>query len=169
MASVFEKLIGIARGLRGPAPEPAGPQFGAIPYRLVEGQLVVLLITSRGRGRWIFPKGGLVKGMTPWDSAAQEAWEEAGVEGEIEQTPIGTYRLPVTAERPAPVDVQMFPLLVTCQNADWKEGGQRYRHWAVLPEARRLITHDGLAEVATALGERETNAVQAPKTRRMAQ
>lgn len=28
------------------AAEPAGPQYGAIPYTFVDGQLVLLLITS---------------------------------------------------------------------------------------------------------------------------
>lgn len=135
--------------------EPAGPQYGALPYKIVDGQLVVLLITSRGRGKWIFPKGGLMEGRTPWDSAAHEAYEEAGVEGEIEETPIGSYFLPVTADRPLRVEVQVFPLKVTSQREDWKEMGQRYRHWAVLPEAKRLITHEGLADLAVALAQRE--------------
>ena len=140
-----------------PPVEPAGPQYGALPYQMVDGHLTVLLITSRGRGKWIFPKGGLMEGKTPWESAAHEAYEEAGVEGEIEETPIGSYFLPVTEERPKPVEVKMYPLLVTSQREDWKEMGQRYRHWAVLAEAKRLITHEGLADVALALAQRETS------------
>lgn len=139
-----------------PVAEPAGPQYGAIPYTFVDGQLVLLLITSRGRGKWIFPKGGLVAGMTPWESAMLEASEEAGVEGEIENGPIGSYFLPVTDERPAPVEVKMYPMLVTAQREDWHEMGQRYRHWAVLPEAKRLITDEGLAELAGLLVQRAT-------------
>ncbi|WP_417310396.1 NUDIX hydrolase [Devosia sp.] len=135
--------------------EPAGPQVGALPYTIVDGQLVVLLITSRGRGKWIFPKGGLMDGKTPWDTAAHEAWEEAGVEGDIDHEPIGSYWLPVTEERPAPIEVKLYPLRVARQREDWKERGQRYRHWAVLPEAKRLITHEGLADVAVALAQRE--------------
>lgn len=146
---------------RKPPVEPAGPQFGALPYRIVDGQLVVLLITSRGRGKWIFPKGGQMNGKTPWESAAHEAYEEAGVEGEIETVPIGSYVLPVTDERPQPVEVKMFPLLVTSQREDWKEMGQRYRHWAVLAEAKRLITHEGLADVAVALAQREAGKPKA--------
>ncbi|WP_127144347.1 NUDIX hydrolase [Pelagibacterium montanilacus] len=153
---MFESLLGMLRSLAGRQKvEPAGPQSGALPYRIVDGQLVVLLVTSRGRGRWIFPKGGLKQGYTAWDSAALEAYEEAGVEGVVEQKPIGSYMLPVTDERPKPVEVEMFPLLVTHQRDDWKEQGQRYRHWAVLSEAKRLITHDGLADVAVALAQRE--------------
>lgn len=163
---MIARLLAFLRRFQRVPPEPAGPQFGALPYTIVDGQLVVLLITSRGRGKWIFPKGGLIEGMTPWESAAHEAYEEAGVEGEIEQTPIGSYLLPVTEERPKPVEVDIFPLRVTRQREDWKEQGSRYRHWAVLAEARRLITHDGLAEVAVALAQRELGSgkVQDEKT-----
>ena len=74
------KALKLIQRLHISAPEAAGPQFGALPYTIRDGQLVVLLITSRGRGKWIFPKGGLVEGMTPHDSAAHEAWEEAGLQ-----------------------------------------------------------------------------------------
>lgn len=161
---MFERLLALVRRSFAREIEPAGPQYGALPYAIVDGQLTVLLITSRGRGKWIFPKGGLIEGKTPWESAAYEAYEEAGVEGEIEETPIGSYFLPVTTERPAPVEVQIFPMRVTRQRDDWKEMGQRYRHWAVLPEARRLITHDGLAEVAARLAQRELGPAS-PKAR----
>lgn len=159
---MLERMAAILRRWRTPEPEPAGPQFGALPYTVVDGQLVVLLVTSRGRGKWIFPKGRLIDGSTPWESAAQEAFEEAGVKGEIEEKPIGSYFLRVTDERPAPVEVQVFPLKVTKQLDKWREQGQRYRHWAVLPEAKRLITQDGLAEIAIALAQREQTA---PKDR----
>lgn len=152
---MFEKLVALVRRSFSREVEPAGPQYGALPYAIVDNQLTVLLITSRGRGKWIFPKGGLMEGKTPWESAAHEAYEEAGVAGEIEQTPIGSYFLPVTSERPAPVEVKLFPMRVTEQREDWKEMGQRYRHWAVLPEAKRLITHKGLAELAVSLARRE--------------
>ena len=152
---MLTKVLRIVRRLQGARPEPAGPQYGAVPYTILDGQLVVLLITSRGRGKWIFPKGGLIEGMTPWESAAHEAYEEAGVVGDIESKPIGSYFLPVTEERPKPIEVAMFPLRVTSQREDWKEQGQRYRHWAVVAEAKRLITHEGLADVAIALAQRE--------------
>ncbi len=168
---MLRPAIKFFKSLRPAAPEPAGPQFGALPYTVLNGELVVLLITSRGRGKWIFPKGGLVEGMTPWESAALEAYEEAGVEGEIEKSPIGSYYLPVTEERPAPIEVKVFPLRVTLQREDWQERGQRYRHWAVLPEARRLITHEGLADLAVALAQRELGIGrhQDPKTVTIAQ
>ncbi|GGA63126.1 NUDIX hydrolase [Pelagibacterium lentulum] len=161
---MLERLFAMFRGFQPAEVELPGPQFGALPYTVVDGHCVVLLVTSRGRGKWIFPKGRQVEGMTAWDSAALEAYEEAGVEGEIEQSPIGSYYLPVTEERPAPIEVQIFPLRVTNQLQDWKEKRQRYRHWAVVPEAKRLITHDGLADVAIALAQREARKRQTPNS-----
>lgn len=163
---MLTRLLKLFRRFRPTPPEAAGPQFGALPYTIIDGQLVVLLITSRGRGKWIFPKGGQIEGMTPWESAAREAWEEAGVTGDIEERPIGSYFLPVTDERPRPIEVKVFPLRVTGQREDWRERGQRYRHWAVIAEARRLITHDGLADLAVALAHRElgTGRHQTAKT-----
>lgn len=155
---MLKKLFALFAGRRVREVEHAGPQYGALPYTIIDGQLTVLLITSRGRGKWIFPKGAQMEGKTPWESAALEAYEEAGVVGEIEETPIGSYILPVTDERPAPVEVKVFPMRVTEQRDDWKEMGQRFRHWAVLPEAKRLITHEGLADIAVKLAYRELGA-----------
>ena len=59
---------------------------------MVGNQPVFLLITSRRTGCWIFPKGSLMEGLAPWESAAQEAFEEAGVEGHVDPAPLGTYR-----------------------------------------------------------------------------
>ena len=163
---MLSKVVTLLRRLRPPLSEPAGPQYGALPYTVVEGQLVVLLITSRGRASGS-SQGRADRGDDRLgESAAHEAYEEAGVTGEIEQTPIGRYFLPVTEERPQPVEVDIFPLRVTGQREDWQEKGQRYRHWAVLAEARRLITHDGLADVALALAQRELGSgkPQSPKT-----
>jgi 8-oxo-dGTP pyrophosphatase MutT (NUDIX family) len=53
--------------------------------------LEFLLVQSRG-GRWIFPKGGVEAGLTQAQSAALEAFEEAGVHGRIEEMPFARYR-----------------------------------------------------------------------------
>ena len=114
-----------------PSDDPnAKRQFGAIPYTLVRGQVVFLLITSRGSGRWIFPKGDPMEGLEPWETAAQEAIEEAGVEGDVEITPIGSYRtMKSLAIRRTVIEVDMFPLKLTRQMDDWPEKQKRHRHW----------------------------------------
>ena len=49
------------------------PQSGVIPYRVREGQVEVLVITSSDGLRWVVPKGLVEPGMTAADSAAKEA------------------------------------------------------------------------------------------------
>ncbi|HEV7278251.1 MAG TPA: NUDIX hydrolase [Devosiaceae bacterium] len=126
-------------------------QAGAIPYAVVDGQVVFLLVTARHSGRWIFPKGALSKSRTPWETAAREAREEAGVSGEVAQQPIGSYRTSSGDGQRSLAEVDMFPLLVTEQHDEWPEMAERHRHWVILPEARRLLAYRRLAALAEAL------------------
>lgn len=130
-------------------------QFGAIPYTVVDSQVVFLLVTSRGTGRWIFPKGDPMKGLAPAQVAAQEALEEAGIEGEVDTAPLGSYRAFKTmAFRRKIIEVEMYPLRVTQQWNDWPEKGRRHRHWAILPEAKRLLSDARVADLALKLNKR---------------
>lgn len=129
-------------------------QAGALPYALVDGRMAFLLVTSRRSGKWIFPKGAIEPGFTPWDSAANEALEEAGVSGEIEQSPVGSYRASIGNDGVTLVDVDLYPLLVTQQHEHWREDQQRMRHWVTLPEARRLLADRSLGRLAAALHDR---------------
>lgn len=126
-------------------------QAGAMPYSLVDGRVVFLLITSRRTGRWIFPKGDIEPNMSPWESAALEAQEEAGVTGEVGTEPVGSYRSSASTDGSSLVDVDLFPLRVETQLDTWKEMDQRLRHWAVLPEARRLLNDSSLSRLAAKL------------------
>jgi 8-oxo-dGTP pyrophosphatase MutT (NUDIX family) len=130
---------------------PGMRQSGALPYSVIDGRVVFLLITSRRTGRWIFPKGDIEPGMTPWESAAVEAMEEAGVSGQIAVEPIGSYRSSASADGSSLVDVDLYPLRVETQLDVWKEMDQRLRHWAVLPEARRLLNDRALSRIAVLL------------------
>src|SRR3712207_7349402 len=58
-------------------------QVAALPFRIRDGRIEVLLVTSRETKRWLIPKGWPMKGKKPHKAAAQEAEEEAGVKGEI--------------------------------------------------------------------------------------
>lgn len=65
-------------------------QVAAVCYRIVKRGPEFLLVQTRG-GRWIFPKGGAEPGLTYAQSAALEAFEEAGVHGRIEAIPFARY------------------------------------------------------------------------------
>jgi 8-oxo-dGTP pyrophosphatase MutT (NUDIX family) len=134
---------------------PVERQFGAIPYALVRGQVAFLLITSRRSGRWIFPKGAVIEGLSPRALAAREALQEAGVVGTVEADCIGSYRDWKTRNLMRhPIEVFLFPMRVEQQLDAWQEAGQRYRHWAILPEARRLLENPSLVEMIAKIDER---------------
>lgn len=126
-------------------------QAGALPYAIVDGRMAFLLVTTRRSGKWIFPKGTIEPHMPAWESAALEALEEAGVAGTIAQSPVGSYRASAGLDGATLVDVDLYPLEVTEQFDSWKEQRQRMRHWATLPEARRLLTDRTLGQLATRL------------------
>ncbi|MFY9675566.1 MAG: NUDIX domain-containing protein [Terriglobales bacterium] len=76
-------------------------QVAAICYRAGAAGIEFLLVRTRG-GRWIFPKGGVEPGLTQAQSAALEAFEEAGVHGRIEEMPFARYRLAKSSESKSP-------------------------------------------------------------------
>ena len=63
----------------------------AVCYRLRGGQPEFLLVRTRS-GHWTFPKGAVDGDATHADAAAREAFEEAGVTGQVERLPFLSYR-----------------------------------------------------------------------------
>lgn len=121
-------------------------QAGAIPWRRRGSALEVLLITSRSSGRWLFPKGNIDPGALARETALQEAWEEAGVAGDLAPRAIGSYSAFKTlpAGGVQPTIVEMYPLQVATCEDDWPERGERERRWTPAPEATDLVTEQGL-------------------------
>jgi 8-oxo-dGTP pyrophosphatase MutT (NUDIX family) len=113
-------------------------QFAALPFRLVEERLEVLLITSRETRRWIIPKGWAEKGTKPHTMAAREAFEEAGVRGKVGKLPYGSYRYEkrLTEKRSVECQVTVFLLEVEQEMEDWPEKGERERRWLSRPRPR---------------------------------
>ncbi|HEU0095949.1 MAG TPA: NUDIX hydrolase [Rhizomicrobium sp.] len=124
-----------------------GRQVAALCWR---GEIPeVLLITSLNTKRWILPKGWPMDGMTLAQSAAREAFEEAGVEGVIGPAPIGNY--PYLKERKdggaMACSVDVFAMEVTGQAADWLEKGARELIWLPLDQAAAKVTEPGLRQI----------------------
>jgi 8-oxo-dGTP pyrophosphatase MutT (NUDIX family) len=65
-------------------------QVAAVCYRIGKRGIEFLLVQTTG-GRWIFPKGGVEPGLTHAQSAALEAFEEAGVHGRMEKFAFARY------------------------------------------------------------------------------
>ena len=146
------------------ATRTVGIQYAVLPYRIEAQQVDILLITSRGTRRWVIPKGWPIKGLKPQDAAALEAAEEAGVIGEVEDRPLGSYGYikQLKADQETAVQVIVFPFRVDGHTPDFKERGQRawewfsYRKAATLvaePSLRRLIRDFGAARSPTFLAQ----------------
>ena len=144
-----------------------GVQYAALPYRIEAGQVRILLITSRGTQRWVIPKGWPMNGLKPNEAAAVEAMEEAGVVGEIEAAPIGSYRYlkALKADEEIAVQVIVFPLLVRGQADDWKEQGQRRAQWVRHQRAAALVAEPALRRLIQDFGADRTPGLLAQSWR----
>lgn len=120
-------------------------QYGALCWRRARGKVEVLLVTSRETGRWVIPKGWPIPDLTPEASAAREAWEEAGVKGEVGSACLGVfaYEKVIDHTLPGPPTlpcvVTVFPLRVTRQNRSFPEAGQRRMKWFPQDKAARKV------------------------------
>ncbi|WP_299490225.1 NUDIX hydrolase [Acaryochloris sp. IP29b_bin.137] len=116
----------------------------ALPYLIQPDGLKVVLITSRKRRRWIIPKGEIESDLTAWDSAAKEAWEEAGIEGVIATESLGTYE---HQKWGSTCMVQVFPLAVTQLHCQWLEDHERQRRVVTVAKAHKLIEMKSLRKM----------------------
>lgn len=130
-------------------------QVGALPYRVTtEGQVEVMVITSRRKGRFLFPKGWKMKGKSRTEAAAQEAMEEAGVIGTPLSKPIGRYRYRKRlGAAKTSVTVTVFPMRVRHEMKNWREQNDRKRSWVKPLEAAELIENPSLAKLVPNSGE----------------
>lgn len=128
-------------------------QVGAIPIRKgANGQLEVLLVTSRDTGRWIIPKGWTSKRMSDSKAAAREARQEGGVTGKITSKPIGGYRYrKIEIDGGRMVDVAVYLLTVKKEKSRWSEQDQRERAWFDVKTAARRVREAKLAELIRSL------------------
>jgi len=75
----------------GNKPDHYYRQSAVIPYLYDQGGTKVLLITTLKSRKWTLPKGIVEPGLSPWFSALKEAFEEAGIRGEVEKQVFGRF------------------------------------------------------------------------------
>jgi len=110
-----------------------------------DNDVEILLITTRKKRRWSIPKGWPIEDITPQQTAAVEAYEEAGVRGATGGKRVGKFRKRRIRNNQSVVcDVEIFPLRVGRQEGDWPEKHQRSRIWVAPREAARLVKKPGL-------------------------
>lgn len=117
-------------------------QSSVIPYRIHNGVLEILLIRSSKRKHWVIPKGIQEPGLTPQQSAAKEAREEAGVEGVVDNRPISHYHY---RKWGAECRVELYPMAVErlIDAPEWEES-HRGRRWVTPEEAASMVQQPAL-------------------------
>ena len=128
-------------------PEYYYTQSAVIPYRRTGGGLEILMITSRKKKRWVLPKGIVEPGLSPRDSAAREALEEAGIEGAISTESCGSYRYEKWG---GTCTVDVFPMAVETVHDRWLEDF-RDREWVSLEEAAARVREEDLRGILRSL------------------
>ncbi|MBF0155792.1 MAG: NUDIX hydrolase [Magnetococcales bacterium] len=124
-------------------------QSGVVPFRRQAGGGVeVLLITSRKGSHWIIPKGIVDKGLTPVESAAKEAWEEAGVRGTVGGRLLGSYQY---AKWGGTCTVAVYAMEVHTVADSWLESF-RERRWFSLATAIEQVHEKRLKKILGTFG-----------------
>src|SRR5690349_16713310 len=99
-------------------------QAAAVPVRRIGRNLQVCIIRRKPSGSWGIPKGIVDPGATHEQTALNEAWEEAGIQGRLLGGAIGTYRYKKWKTR---LTVAVYVMEVTHQEQTWDEAEFRER------------------------------------------
>lgn len=132
-------------------------QSSVIPYRVRDGQPEILVVMSSKCKHWVVPKGVSDPATSLQASAAKEAFEEAGVEGEVGEQPLGSYTYKKWG---AECTVQVYPMAVThiIDETSWEES-HRGREWLSPKQAMKRVKQPELKPMIQTLVERlETQA-----------
>lgn len=128
-------------------------QSAVIPYRIRDnGEAEFLVVGSSGKKHWVVPKGIKEPELSPQDSAAREAWEEAGVRGEVAAELLGHYD---AVKWGAHCSVDVFAMCVdeVLDDDSWEES-HRKRRWLSAEEAARDLKQPELRSILLELAER---------------
>jgi 8-oxo-dGTP pyrophosphatase MutT (NUDIX family) len=142
----------------------AAVQYGALCWRQGRTGPEVLLITSRETGRWVIPKGWPIAGLQPSETAAREAWEEAGVKPLSLGAHLGGYGYDKVLRRGAPEEsvkpcrVEVYALEVAALTPDFPERAERDRLWSRADDAAGLVDEPELRDLIAAFHPDEAPA-----------
>lgn len=126
---------------------PGKFQVAALCYRESKGEKEVLLVTTRGTGRWMLPKGWPMLGKSGAEAARIEAWEEAGVKSaKVGRRPVGEfdYLKHYDDGLSEPCSATVYPIKVAKVKDEFPEAGQRKRKWVTVSKAAEMVEEESL-------------------------
>ena len=128
-------------------PEYWYKQSAVIPFRSIGEKTEILIITTRKKKKWIFPKGIIELKMTARESALKEALEEAGVEGILRSKKLGNYSYKKWG---GICKVKVYALEVISIMDVWEENF-RERKWVEINEVGKYINEKEVLKIVTKL------------------
>jgi 8-oxo-dGTP pyrophosphatase MutT (NUDIX family) len=138
-------------------------QYGALPFRRRDGEIEVLLITTRRKKRWSVPKGWPIKAQkahAAQRTASVEAFEEAGVSGKVSAREVGRFKnRKVKKGQIVKCDVRLYPMHVRIERKSWPEKHERKRLWVRPSKAADLVQKPGLKKAIKKLHDQARNNI----------
>lgn len=125
-------------------------QSGVIPYRMVNGNLEILLITSIRKKKWIIPKGFVEYNLSAFESAKKEAYEEAGIIGSNETIELGEYKL---NKNTGITSIKVYSMEVIEELEAYPEMNMRKRKWHTVEKAVEKVDLQNLKDIISKLGK----------------
>ena len=127
-------------------------QSAVIPWRLQDGEPEIMVILSSKKKHWVVPKGIKEPGLTPRESAAREALEEAGIEGAVGVDALGHYTYQKWG---ADTTCYVYPMEVTRElpRDEWEES-HRKRTWVTPQQAVAQLKQAALGPMIETLAAR---------------
>ncbi len=160
MAACTLSAMGVdssAKSLRRSRLSKRRQQVAAVCYRIGTGGIEFLLVQTRS-GRWIFPKGGVEPGLTRAQSAALEAFEEAGVHGRIEEIPFARYfrcapdqAASRSTQPEVDIDIAVAAHLCEVERLEKPQESNRRPTWFPAEKARQRLLKDRTPEFGAEL------------------
>ena len=111
---------------------------GVVASREKNGQTEVLLVSTKNNG-WGVPKGNLIPELGKKKTALEEAYEEAGVLGEISNKKKATIEHPDWT-------LDLYPMKISKLLKKWPEMGRREREWVPLKKVDKKLGYPALVE-----------------------
>ena len=127
-------------------------QSSVVPFRKTKHGIEILVVASSKKKHLVVPKGIQDPGMSAEASAAKEAWEEAGAEGEVLDKALGRY---VYDKWGAECTVTVYPMKVSrlVPEKEWEEQ-HRGRDWVSPEQAQEKLKQKELVPMVQELVRR---------------
>jgi ADP-ribose pyrophosphatase YjhB (NUDIX family) len=129
-------------------------ESGALAYRrLKNGELLILLVSKKRSKKWGIPKGKVNASLSFGETAAKEAFEEAGVIGRVSPNSIGMFRAKKVTPIPKIIEVWVYLLEVDEMLSNWPEKGKRQTKWVSCKVAARELREPVLTNICHRLAQ----------------